>query len=160
MSYRLVPRQNSAFKIRGRGFTLIEVVVAISIAAIAIAVVPVAVERMLDGANYRGTVRDLIVSIRAARLSALRSGEPAGFFFNSRTREFGVGSKAAGRLPAGLTADVSVASALITPEGAAFIRFYPDGSSTGGSIILRRGDGSGVQLRVGWLLGRLSQHPV
>lgn len=143
-----------------RGFTLIEVVVALAIAAIAVAVVPIAAERMLDGANYRGTVRDLMSAIRSARLAAMKSGEPAGFFFNTQTQEFGVDGDASGRLPSALSAELRVASALITPEGVAYIRFYPDGSSTGGSVILRRADGSGVQLRVGWLLGRLSQHPV
>jgi len=43
-----------------------------------------------------------------------------------------------------------------TPERGA-IRFYPDGSATGGSIQLLRPGGAGVRLRVDWLLGTIRQ---
>jgi general secretion pathway protein H len=43
-------------------------------------------------------------------------------------------------------------------EHAGSVRFYPDGSSTGGRIILSR-SGSGYQVGVQWLTGRIRMAP-
>lgn len=143
-----------------RGFTLIELVVALTIAAFAVALVPFAAERFFAGSEYRSTVRDLTTAIRSARLQALKTGREARFTVDPASGRFGVGDKREGRVSESIGIELRVAQSEIDAGGVAGIRFYPDGSSTGGSLILRRQGGGGVQLRVGWLLGRLSQHPV
>lgn len=142
-----------------RGFTLIELVVALSIAAFAVALVPFAAERFFAGSEYRSTVRDLTTSIRSARMLAMKTGQQQVFQLDTVSGAFTVGGKAAGRVAESIEIELRVAQSEIDETGVGGIRFYPDGSSTGGSVILRR-QGGGVQLRVGWLLGRLSQHPV
>ena len=142
-----------------RGFTLIEMIVVLAVMALAASVAPVAVERMLDGASYRATLRDLMASMRGARNEAIGSGEPVRFVLDLNERRFGVGEELRGEIPADVDVDGQVALDLITPEGQLGIMFYPDGSSTGGSIFVRRASGVATQLRVGWLLGRVSQHP-
>ncbi|MBL8442772.1 MAG: GspH/FimT family pseudopilin [Zoogloeaceae bacterium] len=141
------------------GFTLIELVVALSIAAFAVALVPFAAEKFFAGSEYRSTVRDLITSMRSARMMAMKTGRETVFRLDTASGTFAVGSNVAGRVPNSIEVELRVAQGEIDANGVGAIRFYPDGSSTGGSVILRR-EGGGLQLRVGWLLGRLSQHPV
>jgi len=41
-------------------------------------------------------------------------------------------------------------------DGAGVIRFYADGSSSGGYVKLQNDSGMGVQVEVDWLLGRVT----
>ena len=71
------------------------------------------------------------------------------------SREYGVEGRLE-RYPEQVELQLLVADS----EGAATsaaIRFYPDGSSTGGLIDILRPGGSGVRIQVDWLLGRISQ---
>ena len=140
------------------GFTLLELIVALAVASVVLAVAPFAVERMLDGAQYRSTVRDMMSTMRAARNDALMSGHEAVFRIDVDQRRYGVGESLSKTIPAALMVEFVVAEHEIDSTGVGGIRFYPDGSSTGGSVLIRRGDGAAAQLRVGWLLGRLSLH--
>lgn len=142
------------------GFTLIELVVSLSLAALAIAVVPVAIERVMDNAQYRSTVRELLTTMRSARQTAMRSGTETVFQIDPVNRRYGQDGQLVRVLPEGLSVEVVVAGSEVDHSGVGSIRFYPDGSATGGSVVVRRASGDGVQLRVGWLLGRISQHPV
>lgn len=143
-----------------QGFTLIELMVAVSLAALSLAVVPFAVERMFDGMQYRSTVRDMMSAIRSARAQAIVNGKETVFKIDLRKRVFGVGDSMNRRLPEGLSVRLAVAERESLGENSAGIRFYPDGSSTGGSIEVERAEGVGVRLRVGWLTGRLDQYPL
>ncbi len=139
------------------GFTLVELVVALAVAAALFAVVPPALSRLHEAMQYRATVRALLADMQRARLEAGRSGRPVTFSVDFRTRRFGVGDALDERLPDRLAVRAVVAEKEIAPDGRAAIRFYPDGGATGGSIELVRPSGAGVRLRVDWLLGRVSQ---
>lgn len=142
---------------RAAGFTLIELIVALSIAVLALGTAPIALGRMYDTMQYRATVRDMLAELKASRLQAVRSGQATVFTVDLDGHRFGAGSEPARRIPPKLKVRAIVADAEVDAEGRAGIRFYPDGSATGGSIVLERAGGGGVRLRVDWLLGRVSQ---
>ena len=142
-----------------RGFTLLELMVAFAVAALALAVVPSAVERLFDGTQYRATVRDLMATLRSARHAAMSSGETTVFRIDLNAYRYGLGERLDGTLPEGLSVSLEVAADALSAQGVGSIHFYPDGSSTGGSVLVTRGADAGVRLRVGWLLGRISLHP-
>ncbi|HRD32755.1 MAG TPA: GspH/FimT family protein [Rhodocyclaceae bacterium] len=144
---------------RGNGFTLIELVVALAIAALALAALPTGLSRLYENVEYRTTVRDLLSGLKAARAEAARSGMAVPFVVDVGERSFSVGERRAGTVPERLELSLIVAATEQAAERGS-IRFYPDGSSTGGSIIVRRPTGVGVRLRVDWLLGRVSQEPL
>ncbi|HRQ56938.1 MAG TPA: type II secretion system protein [Azoarcus taiwanensis] len=139
------------------GFTLLELVVAVSIAGLLLAVTPFAVSRAYEAVEYRSTVRHLLAGLKGARLEAMRSGRSARFTVDQELRRFGVGERLDGEIPSRLQVRMIVAETEVSGSERASIRFYPDGSATGGSIELYRPSGDGVRLRVDWLLGRVTQ---
>jgi len=142
------------------GFTLIELVVALAITAVMLGVLPAALGRMYDAMEYRSTIRNMLADLKAARLEAVRSGEAAVFTVDLEGHRFGVGPEPAETIPEKLKVRAIVADTEIAAGKRAGIRFYPDGSATGGSIELERPSGDGLRLRVDWLFGRVSQEPL
>lgn len=142
------------------GFTLVELIVAFAVATLLLAATPLAVMKVRDAVQYRSTVRNVISELRLARHQSVLSGRAVAFEVNSATRHFG--SESPGRpIPEGLGFDAVVAASEISADGTARIRFFPDGSSTGGSVmIFRQPRHDGVRLRVDWLLGRVTQEPL
>jgi general secretion pathway protein H len=155
------PSRSSASRARrtigAGGFTLVEIMVALAIAAMVLAIAPVALGRAYETMQYRATVRSMLADMKSARLEAARSGRPSTFTVDLETRRFGVGEQLRSELPEALEVHVVVAQTEIRPDGRAAIRFYPEGGATGGSIELVRPSGAGVRLRIDWLLGRVTQ---
>ncbi|KON79855.1 GspH/FimT family pseudopilin [Azoarcus sp. PA01] len=143
-----------------RGFTLVEILVALTIAATLFAVAPVVLDRAYETMQYRATLRTLLTGLNAARAEAVRSGRTTTFDVDLQTRRFGVDARFDSELPSDLDVRVVVAQGEIRPGGQAAIRFYPEGGATGGSVELIRPSGAGVRLRVDWLLGRVTQEPL
>lgn len=138
-----------------RGFTLLELMVALAIAALLVVSMPFAVVKAYDSMQYRAAVRNVLTGLKYARLEAMRLGRDVAFQVELESREYGVEGRLE-RYPEQVELQLLVADS----EGAATsaaIRFYPDGSSTGGLIDILRPGGSGVRIQVDWLLGRISQ---
>lgn len=138
------------------GFTLVELLVALTIVVLALAVVPGNMMKLHESMQYRSAVRDLLSGLKAARTEAQRSGVAVPFTLDTEEHWFSVGAQHTGSLPDRLRFGMVVAEREVEEQRGS-IRFYPDGSSTGGSIIVLRPSGDGVRLRVDWLLGRISQ---
>src|SRR5690554_3007544 len=85
-------------RVNSRGFTLIELVVALTVAAIALAVVPVSMVRLYDGMQYRSAVRDVLAGLKTARVEAGRRGEPVPFTLDTVERRYWIGGVQAGEL--------------------------------------------------------------
>lgn len=142
---------------RAGGFTLIELLVTLAIAALLVTLVPSALGKGLESLRYRATVREVLTDLRAARTQAQLTGRTVSYRIHLPERTLGV-EKHMRELPEDLTMDAQLASATITSPGHGAILFYPDGSATGGSILIaRKRTGQGVRLRVDWLLGRITQ---
>ena len=142
-----------------RGYTLIELVVVLAIVAAMAAIVPFAFSKLQAGAEYRSAARDLISTLRRARSQAETTGRQVIVTIDTEERRYGIGERIDRRLPEALSVRLTAAATEAAGEHRGRIRFYPDGSSTGGSVFLLRPTGEGVQVRVDWLLGRISQHP-
>ena len=143
-----------------RGFTLIELLVVLSIAALALAVVPPLFSRALPGVQLKAGARDLAAGLRAARGRAISRHRPAALYLDLERREARVDGR---RRPIHLAGDwpihLTAAGSELTDETEGAIRFFPDGSSTGGRIALGE-PGHGYRVDVDWLTGRVSLHPL
>lgn len=149
-----------AAKINNRGFTLLEIMVAITVAALLMAVSVPSANRLYQAMSYRGAVGDVKNLLENARFQAQLRGAPEDVWVRPHSRELGLGDARATTLSEQVEVEVVSAAELRRDEDTAVIRFYPDGSSTGGRITLRRGETGGVALEVGWLLGEVTQHPL
>lgn len=140
-----------------RGFTLVELLVVFAIVALLAGLVPIAFDRLREGAEYRATVRAMAGELRAARHRARAQGRALSFVVDLDRAGFGLSDARALRpLPRSLRVRAVVAGTELEGSGRAAIRFLPGGGATGGSIELVRASGAGTRLRVDWLTGRVS----
>lgn len=151
-----------------RGFTLIEVIVALSIAALLIGLGLPAVWRMYEGSQYREAVRNIYTAANTARYRAVTSGVAQDLVVRLEPQAYALGEARSNwreaefeELDGDLSLAATVAREVTGDPGLPTIRFFPDGSSSGGSVSITRevnGDTSvGVRLRVDWLHGRVTQ---
>ncbi len=142
---------------RVRGFTLVELLVVFAIMALVVGLVPLAYERLREGAQYRDAVRTMFSQLRAARALAIEQGREVRFTANLAQRSYGLDGESPKALPEPLQLRATVAEREISPQGQVAIRFLPSGGATGGSLEILRAPGAGTRLRVDWLSGRTTQ---
>lgn len=147
-----------------RGFTLLELMVVFAIAALIVGVSVPYTARLFETMQYRDAVRTISAAATSARYQAITSGQAVDLVLYPDERSFAVNPAAVPinreemeTLGNGLQMDVIAAREISPGNGFAAIRFYPQGSSTGGSVSVLRENGDGVRLRIDWLLGRVTQ---
>ena len=125
-----------------RGFTLIEMLVVMAIAGLIAGIAFPAVERALATLAFRSASTQLRLGLRSQRAEAIRTGRPMRLRLSPDGRMLLGPPTTAFRLPDGI--------ALALPPGG--IGFYPDGSATGGMLVLS-GQHRTVRLRVAPVTG-------
>jgi general secretion pathway protein H len=143
-----------------RGFTLIELMVALAIASLMLGAAVIAYPKMHQSMEYRSAIRGVLAAMNTARAEAARTGQPALFYVDPEARAYGVGARELGRFPDSVSVRFVVAGQEIDQRERGHIRFQPDGGATGGSVDLLRGQAGGVRIRVDWLLGSVSQETI
>lgn len=138
------------------GFTLIELLVVFAIMALLVGLVPLAFERMREGAHYRDTLRAIAAEMRAARQQALSQRQETRFVLDLSQRTYAASGRPERSVPEPLQLRATVAG-IESQDQQVAIRFHADGGSTGGSIEILRPSGTGARLQVDWLSGRVTQ---
>lgn len=140
-----------------RGFTLVELLLVLVILAAMSALLLVRFDGVLEGIELRGASRDVASALRHARGRAIATQQETGVAIDVESRQYRVlgtdDARVYGfnqRIVVDLVAD---RTAFLSDTEAA-IRFFPDGSSTGGGITLSSG-ASGYHIAVQWLTGRV-----
>ncbi len=140
---------------RGRkgelGFSLLEVLVVLGILAVALALVAPSFNRARSALAVRGAAYELAAHLRATRAAANAQSIQKMLVFDQTTRRYW----AEGVPPRVLPQSVRVG--LVVPESeqvgrTARIRFLPDGSASGGKIVLQDGKATWAVV-VDWLSG-------
>lgn len=140
--------------IAGRAFSLVELVVAISIVGILLATSVPASVRFYESIQYRQAIRGVITLLASARFKAVNSGTAQDVLINPQTKVLRLNDHVQ-QLPDKFRIVVSSA-AEVNRESEAVIRFYPDGGSSGGDIEIAQPSGAGVKISVDWLVGRVT----
>ncbi|MEH6590820.1 MAG: prepilin-type N-terminal cleavage/methylation domain-containing protein [Halioglobus sp.] len=139
------------------GFTMLELLIAMAIAALVLAVSVPSTARFYQSMQYREAVRDVISLLSSARYKAIQSGRTQDVRVNPETNEIQLGDERK-QLPEAMNIAVHSASELNQPE-IGVLRFYPEGGSSGGGVDIESPTGRGVKITVDWLAGRVSQEP-
>ena len=137
---------------RSRGFTLFELLVVIVLIAVAAGIVGVAVTRGMQANAERQALSHIVGALRAARVEAIVSGQPARTLFDLKQRVVRAPGKKPFHWPASLDIELHTAEQL----GAAF-EFYPDGGASGGHLLIGRAQ-SRWRVDVAWLTGVVQLH--
>ena len=120
------------------------------------AVVGVSVSRSVGGAEIRNAEREIVAGLRHTRGQAIINREQEIFSVDANNRTWKAAGRAAVPLPDGLEITLNTGRSELTGEGAGGIRFFPDGASTGGSIVLTAQERE-WHIAVAWLTGEISR---
>ncbi len=137
------------------GFTLVELLVVLAIISLLLAFTPAAFNRMMPGLEVQSATRQLAASLRSARSAAIRDNTETTLTLDLEARLYRLDEL--GREQA-IDEDIEVsmltARSELESEQTGRIRFYPDGTSTGGRVTFA-GGGAAYDVLVDWLTGRI-----
>jgi len=139
-----------------RGFTLIELLVVLTILALVAVLLPSFLSGGKARAEFTAAGQQIASALRDTRGLALKRGRTETFAVDFAAGTYGTSDGARiFHLPRGTRLQlVTTAGELVdTPIGR--IRFFADGSSTGGEVRLLQGQRR-AGVRVDWLTGRIS----
>jgi len=139
-----------------RGFTLIELLAVLFIGALVYALLLGVPMRGTSMADLKASARSLASGLRQAQTTAMATRRDATLTLDLDSREFAVtGAEGTRSLPKDLELKLYTAQTEAVSERKGAIRFYPDGSSTGGRITVAAGERK-YEVDVDWLTGRVS----
>jgi len=138
-----------------RGFTLLEMLVVILLIGIAAAAVSVSVTQGLASARINAASGEIAAALRATRAQAIVQGKQQVFDVDIRNDTWSDPKHKGVRLPTGLKISITSALEDRPNDYTGRIRFFPDGSSTGGPITLPSGSRQ-WRINVSWLTGQVA----
>ncbi|KAA9130773.1 type II secretion system protein GspH [Marinihelvus fidelis] len=140
---------------RQRGFTLVELVVVMVIAALVMGLVATSMSRSITGAEQRQAARKMVAALRYTRTQSIIKKEENRFEVNLEERSYLAPGRKPVTLPEGIEIQLTTARSEVMDDQVGGIRFFPDGGSTGGRIDLSVNDRLYV-VNVAWLTGEAS----
>lgn len=137
---------------RSAGFTLVEVLLVLFLAALVMGLVGVSLSGRVSAAEARAAARDVMAGLRWTRTRAILDKEERVFVVDAENRTWQAPEREIVTLPDGVEVVLTTARTELTGENAGGIRFFPDGGSTGGHVdLVVRGRTHRVD--VAWLTG-------
>ena len=141
--------------LHGRGFTLIEIMLVLVIGVVAYLLILAVPMRGASTADLKAAARSLAAGLRQAQTIAMATKRDTALTLDLDTREFTVtGDETIRQVAKELELKLFTAQSEVTSDKRGAIRFYPDGSSTGGRITVASGERKYL-VDVDWLTGRV-----
>jgi general secretion pathway protein H len=137
------------------GFTLIELLIVIVIVAIMSAVVGSNIGSGNQSTVLNGAAREVASALRYARGHAMTHRKESAFQFDLEQNSYRVTGKSKEyKVSKDIEVTLELAQSQVQDDSQGAIRFFPDGSSTGGRVTLEIAE-SKRQLDVNWLTGQV-----
>ncbi len=139
---------------RDRGFTLFELLVVLAIVSL---VAGFAVPRFwtaIPGVELRQTARSVASTLRSARSQAIFKNRAQDFILDGAARTYGLEGGRQSVLAEAVSASMTGLAEQEKDRQTGRIRFFHDGSASGGRLTLRTGDRV-LQVDVDWLTGHV-----
>lgn len=137
------------------GFTLVELMIALCLMSIALYLVSPSLMGASERSVLAASANDISNTLRRARADAIAHNRQSTVTFDMGQRAYW---RVGYRRPTALDQRISVTVKSLTQEQRAplrtQIRFFPDGSSSGGMVRLRIGNSS-VRMDVDWMTGHV-----
>lgn len=139
-----------------RGYTLFEILVVLAIVGIVLVAVPLMAGDPRPGAETRAAAVELASALRQTRGDAIARFRSETFVLDTERRTYRAGASGhETALAKHLSLSLYTARSELVDEKTGRIRFYPDGSATGGRVTLA-GAGHEYVVAVDWLTGAVS----
>ncbi len=135
------------------GFTLIEVLVVLVILGLTVALIVARGPARSTGFDLRATADDIAQQLRLARSEAIGSDRTTTFTLDAAHSRYETNGAAGAALPPEVALAITTATGG-KPRPQRAISFAPDGSSSGGRVLLGTG-GHRLAVVVDWLTGRV-----
>ena len=140
---------------RHRGFTLVEMLVVMVIMVLAYAMTAPMISAGVSGAELKAAARQIAAGLRKARSEAVVRKNEVALTVDVERRQFELsGDKRIYRFPEKIEVSLFTAQSELLDAKIGAIRFYPDGSSTGGRVTLSHGERK-YRVDVDWMTGRV-----
>lgn len=141
---------------RARGFTLLELMAVLVIGALAYTLVLGVPFRGPSTSDLKAAARTLASGLRLAQTTAMSTRRDATLVLDLESGQFEVSGVPGSReLPRNIELKLFTDQKEAISEKKGAIRFYPDGSSTGGRITVASGERKYL-VDVDWITGRVS----
>ncbi len=137
-----------------RGFTLIEVVAVVALIALAVTLGAVAASRGLASARIQAAGQDLVAALRYTRGQAMITRAQQVIEIDLENRTYTAPKRSMVTLPGDMEIRLLTAAEELTGSRKGRVRFFPDGSSTGGRIKLVDGQRA-WDIEIAWLTGEI-----
>ncbi len=142
--------------LRQQGFTLLELIVVLFIVVLGFAAIGISISSGNDSTELKAAARDIVSALRYARGQALISHEETTVAFDLENNTYTVSNRdKAYSIAESISLTVVTAQSELTGQGQGSIRFFADGSSTGGRVTLERGQ-TIVVCDINWLTGQIT----
>ncbi len=138
----------------GAGFTLVELLIAISLIAILAAILaPILIPS--PARTLRTAASEVATTLRETRRQAQAAQARRRFIVDTEAARYGIeGTDDWRRLPDDVVVALTTAESLLSDRQRGGVDFFPDGSSTGGRVTLGMAEQS-VRVDIEWLTGRI-----
>lgn len=137
-----------------RGFSLLELMAVLILIAIAVTIASVSFANSLSSARVQAVSRDLVAALRYTRGQAIVKGQQKTLDVDLEDMSYTAPGKSAVKFPDKVEIKLLTAQNELIHDRAGRIRFYPDGSSTGGHVSVIAGTRE-WRVNVGWLTGEV-----
>ncbi|KFL35957.1 type II secretion system protein XpsH [Arenimonas donghaensis] len=140
---------------RARGMSLLELMIVVALIATLAGIGAMVIGRSLPGRELHDAARTVAGELRFARARAIATGRPQVFVIDVNSREWRGADERQGRLPEGLDVVATTALEERPARDQAAVRFFPEGASTGGRIVIKRSEAA-WRVDVAWLTGEVT----
>jgi general secretion pathway protein H len=138
-----------------KGFTLLELIVVLFIVVLGFSAIGINLSSGNDATELKVAARDIVSALRFARGQALISHQESTVTLDLTDNSYTVtGRNKTYTISKAIDVTVVTAQDELNGKGLGNIRFFADGSSTGGRITLERGKAA-WQIDINWLTGQI-----